>query len=175
MAKSLILALFKEAGEAAQGVAALEGAGLSREAYEVLTGAPYPEGAFGEKPVRHRLYIYPFIGAGSGFALGLLLTVGTQLAFPLVTGGKPILSLPPMFLIVYEATMLGAVLFTVLGVIIESRLPRWGTGLYDRRITEGYIGLLVTCPEERRVQVEQALREAGAEDIKRHYLGEGGQ
>ena len=171
MSKAAILALFSDAQAAAQGAEALEQAGFTPGDYDILSGAPYPEGSFGDRPVRHGLYVFPFIGAGVGFAVGLLFTVGTQLGFPLVTGGKPILSLPPMFIIIYELTLLGAVLFTVLGVLVESRLPRLSAGLYDERITEGYIGLLVTCAEERRPQAERALVEAGAEDIRRQYLG----
>ena len=50
---------------------------------------------------------------------GILLTSMTQMAYPLVTGGKPILSLPPMAIVTYEGTMLGAILFTVLGINIR--------------------------------------------------------
>lgn len=168
MAKELLLALCQDAPSAARAVEALERAGFPREEYEILSGAPYPEGAFGEKPVKHRVYVFPFVGALSGFTVALLLTVGTQLSFPLVTGGKPILSLPPMFIIAYEATLLGAIIFTVLGVLFEMRLPRPGLGLYDRRITGGYLGILVSCPEARRPQAESALKEAGVLEIKRH-------
>ncbi|MBI4312990.1 MAG: hypothetical protein HY681_14610, partial [Chloroflexi bacterium] len=46
-------------------------------------------------------------------------------------------------------------------------LPRFsGPGpIYDTRITLGYIGLLVTCPEERLPQAQQAFRQGGAEDV----------
>ena len=81
-------------------------------------------------------------------------------------------SIPPMLIIMYEGTMLGAILFTVLGVIFESRLPKpFGVGLYDTRITEGYIGLHVSCPEERLSVAERALRGAGAEDVKLEQYG----
>lgn len=174
MARAALLALCPDAEIAANAVEALEKAGFPAQDYDILTSTPYPEGAFGEKPVKHRLFLFPFIGALAGMSVGLLLTIGTQLSFPLVTGGKPILSLPPMFLIVYEGTMLGAVLATILGIILESRLPRLRMGLYDRRITEGYVGILLTCPEERRAAAEQALLEAGVTELRRQYLGGGG-
>jgi hypothetical protein len=72
-----------------------------------------------------------------------------------------------MTIIMYENTMLGAIIFTVLGVLFESRLPKRDLGLYDDRITEGYIGLLVDCPEERAEQAETVLNAAGAEEIKK--------
>jgi hypothetical protein len=95
--------------------------------------------------------------------------VGTQLAYPLVAGGKPLLSIPPMAIIMYEGTMLGAIIFTVIGIIIESRLPRVFMGAYDTRVTEGYIGLTVTTDEDRVGRAEEILRESGAEDVKRGW------
>jgi hypothetical protein len=83
----------------------------------------------------------------------------------MVTGGKPILAFPAMTIIGYEGTLLGAVIFTILGIIFESRLPRLRLDPYDPRITEGYIGLLVTCPEEKLEAMEQALRRGSAVDI----------
>ena len=167
MANQSILGIFKDPETTADAVDALKGEGFGPEHYDVLTGMPYPEGTFGEPHPRHRVYVWPLIGAACGFSIGLLLTTATQLSYPMVTGGKPLVSIPPMLIVMYEGTMLGAILFTVLGVIFESRLPRpMGLGLYDTRITEGYIGLLVDCPEERVPVAERALRGAGAEDVK---------
>ena len=162
-----VLGLFRTAEQVAGATEMLRQEGFTPADYDVLSGSPYPEGAFGEEHPQHRLFLFPLFGAACGFAVALLLTVGTQLAYPLVTGGKPILGVPPMFIIMYEGTMLGAILFTVIGIIFESRLPRIGVGLYDPRITEGYLGLVVACPSDRVGAVEQLLRRAGAEDVKR--------
>ena len=62
--------------------------------------------------------------------------------------------------------MLGAILFTVIGIIFESRLPRPKLGLYDERITEGFIGILIYCSEEQLRGVQKVLRQSGADDIK---------
>ena len=109
------------------------------------------------------------MGAACGFIVGLVLTSGTQLAYPLVTGGKPVLSIPPMSIIMYEGTMLGAIIFTVIGIVIESRLPRLFMGAYDERITEGYIGVTVTTDEDRIGRAEEVLNEVGAEEVKRGW------
>ena len=160
-----MLGLFKEAEGAAAATESLEEAGYGSDNFDVLTGSPYPEGAFGERESHHKLYIFPFIGALLGFSTAMLLTVGTQLAYPLVTGGKPILSLPTMVIIAYEGTMLGAILFTVLGILFESRIPNFKPGIYDPRITEGYIGITLECPEDRVNAVEQLFQRAGAEEV----------
>ena len=167
MARQAVLGLYSDANYAAEAGDALQRVGLTNKDYEFLTGAPYPEGAFGERHESHHIYVFPFIGAICGLTAGIILTSATQLAYPLVTGGKPILSLPPMAIVTYEGTMLGAILFTVLGILFESRLPRGRLGLYDDRITEGYIGVLVNCESEQMDRVEQALTQAGAVDVKR--------
>ena len=167
MAKKSVLGLYEDANYAAEAGDSLKEAGLSNEEFDFLTGSPYPEGAFGERHSRHRLYVFPLAGAICGLTAGILLTSMTQLAYPLVTGGKPILAIPPMAIISYEATLLGAILFTVIGIIFESRLPRLKLGLYDNRITEGLIGVLVECDEAQVPRVEQVLTQAGAVDVKR--------
>ena len=167
MAKRPILGIFNDANAAADAGDGLKAAGVSENDYDFLTDAPYPEVAFGEREEKHRIYLFPFIGAILGLTSGIILTSMTQVAYPLVTGGKPILSLPPMAVVSYEGTMLGAILFTVLGIIFESRLPKLKMGLYDTRITEGYIGVLVNAEETQHDQVANVLNAAGAVDVKR--------
>jgi hypothetical protein len=162
-----ILGLFKTAEEAAAATDRLRESGVAPEDYDVLTGSPYPEGAFGEHVKPHRLYIFPLAGAMIGFSIALLLTAGTQLSYPMITGGKPILAIPPMIVIMYEGTMLGALIFSVLGVLFEARIPTFGRELYDARIADGWIGLLVHCKDIAQVEtVRTALLDAGAEEVK---------
>ena len=167
MARKPILGLFEDPNYAAEAGDALKRADISPDDYDFLTDAPYPEGAFGERHESHHLYVFPFIGALIGITAGILLTSMTQLAYPLTQGGKPILSLPPMAIITYETTMLGAIIFTVLGIIFESRLPKVKMGLYDTRITEGYIGVLVNVDEAKLPEVSGILTQAGAIDVVR--------
>ena len=169
MATHPILGLFETAESAAQAGDALKQSNISDQDYDFLTDAPYPEGAFGEREERHRLYVFPLCGALVGLTIGVLLTAMTQMAYPMVQGGKPILSLPPMAVVTYESTMLTAIIFTIIGVIFESRLPKLKMGLYDTRITEGYIGVAVTTEEDRVGAAEEVLRQVGAEDITRGW------
>jgi hypothetical protein len=167
MANTQLLGLFNDAEQVVVAMDELKNNEFPGEDLDIYSGTPYPEGAFGEVDPPHRLFMFPLVGAMIGFAIGLLWTAGTQISYPLVTGGKPLLSIPPMTIIMYENTMLGAIIFTVLGVLFESRLPKRDLGLYDERITEGYIGILVDCPEERADQAETVMNAAGAEEIKK--------
>jgi hypothetical protein len=165
--RQALLALFREPDDVARALERLRAAGFRPADLEVLSDAPYPDGAFGEAPVQHRLPVFTLVGALVGFGLGLLVTIGTQLSYPLVTGGKPILSIPPMINVIFEATMLGAILFTVAGVLFELRLPDLGRLPYDPRISEGYLGVLVMRADGRLGAAERELRQAGAVDVVR--------
>ncbi len=160
-----LLAVFRQPEEVAAALEALRRAGFSGHDLHVLSDSPYPEGAFGEEPVHHRLYVFPFVGAAIGLAAGLVVTIGTQLAYPLETGGQPILAIPPMINVLYEGTLLGAIVATVVGVLFESRLPDLRDIPYDRRIAEGYLGLLVTPKTGDPATARQALLDAGAIEV----------
>ena len=71
-----------------------------------------------------------------------------------------------MIIIMYEGTLLAAVIFTVIGVLFESRLPLISSKLYSTKISDGYIGILVHAPADRLDKVISTLRQAGAEEIQ---------
>ncbi len=166
MSSKSVLGLFQEPEPAADAMDALAAVGFERGTFDVLTGTPYPEGAFGEHVPQHRLFRFPAFGAIIGFMVALLFTAATQIAYPVVSGGKPILSLFAMLIIMYELTMLSAVIATVVGIIFESRLPNLKPGAYDPRITEGWIGVVISCDDERVRDAELALKSSGALEIK---------
>jgi hypothetical protein len=167
MSTQSILGLFQQPEPAADAMDGLKEAGFELGTFDVLTGTPYPEGAFGEHVPQHRLFRYPAFGAIIGFTLAVFLTSVTQLAYPMVTGGKPILSIFAMLIIMYEMTMLAGVIATVVGIVIESRLPNMKPGIYDTRITEGWIGVVVSFDDDSKVaDAERVLNGAGAVEIK---------
>ena len=145
---------------------ALHDSGFDSNDFDVLTGTPYPEGAFGEHVPQHRLFRFPLFGAIMGLTLSVFLTTTTQIVYPLITGGKPILSIFAMLVIMYEMTMLSAVVTTVIGILFESRLPDISMNVYDTRITEGLIGVSLVCSTDKKDNAEKALKDAGAMEIK---------
>lgn len=165
--KGALLGIFREPEEVASAHEQLRAAGYPARSMEILSGTPYPAGAFGEEPERHYLYAFTLAGAACGFVVGLLVTISTQISTPLITYGMPILAIPPMINVLFEGTMLGAIIFTVIGVVFESRLPDLDPSLYDPRINEGYLGLVVSDGERRQSTAELLLRNCGAIDIIR--------
>lgn len=90
---------------------------------EVYSPVPAPEleEALGieSSPVRR----WALLGGMIGFLTGLLLTTGTSLAYPMVTQGKPIVSMPPFIIIMFELTILLTGIFTLIGMLVHARKP----------------------------------------------------
>lgn len=155
--------------EAAQRAAdSLRAAGVSEAALLVASSEPWEEYQFGA--YRRRTWM-PWLAAGGGLLGGLtgfLLVAGTQQAWPLRTGGMTIVPLWPAGIITYEVTMLGAILTTVLTLLVSARLrPGRRPRLDEPALSEGLILVGVTDPpEHQRAELEQRLREAGSEVVK---------
>lgn len=88
-------------------------------------------------------------------------------SYRLITGAKPVFPIVPFVVPWFEATVLFAVLFTVVAWILSARLPRRRIpAAYDPRFSEDRFGILVSCPEMDRERITRVLRESGAEEIR---------
>ena len=81
------------------------------EAFHILRTPPSPLGWF------------TGVGAVTGAATGFGLTIGTVMSWPLITGGKPLISLPPFLIIVFELTILLGAVASILGFFHLNRFP----------------------------------------------------
>ena len=63
MSNLSMLGLYDNPDSAADALDALHDAGFDSNNFDVLTGTPYPEGAFGEHVPQHRLFRFPLFGA----------------------------------------------------------------------------------------------------------------
>jgi hypothetical protein len=97
-----------------------------------------------------------------GLALGTWLTTYTQTAWPLRTGNMPIVTWWSNLVIMFELMMLGAIVATVIGLLMSAKLPARRT-LYDPAVTDGQILVGVEHPRTDQVaDVQRALRVGGA-------------
>ena len=87
--KRSVIGLFTDEDSVADALDKVSESGFSSAEYEILTGTPYPDGTFGDEEPKHKLYRFPIIGAMCGFIVGLLLTAGNQIAFPLIIALLP--------------------------------------------------------------------------------------
>src|SRR5204862_2393723 len=104
----------------------------------VLSSEPFDHFEFGHRDAKTAM---PWIAAGAG-AVGLVLTYyllgASQRSWPLVTSGMPIVPLWTNLIIIFEMTMLSAILATVITLIVTAFLGQRGT-LCDTEVSCGYI------------------------------------
>lgn len=113
---------------------------------EIRTISPIPlhgvDEALGARPSPIRRFT--LAGGLFGLLAGWTLTIGSVEHYPLIVGGKPLVSLTPFGVIAYTCTILFGALFTVAGMLINARLPRIQVGRgYDPRLTGNRFGLQV--------------------------------
>ena len=114
-------------------------------------------------PVR----FFTLIGGLTGTASGFLLTIWSAMQWNLVTGGKPVASIPPFVVIAFELTILFGGIATVLGMAALARLPKLAhSKTFDTRFTNDRFGVAVHCAADRSPSVRQILTAAGAEEVR---------
>ncbi len=125
------------------------------------------EDALGQpvSPVR----MFTLIGGIAGCSIGAWLTIWMSEDWPVQVGGKPIGSIPPYVVIMFEMTILFGALTTILGILLNTLFARRraGTILYDSRFTNDRFGIFVPAGSDKVVASEKLLRDAGAEEVRR--------
>ena len=122
--------------------------------------APYPEHhieaalGYGQSPVR----VFTLVGALTGAAAGFAFTTWTAMEWPLVVGGKPIVSIPAYVPIVFEMAVLFGALSTIVGLFILTKLPDLKPSVvYDPEFSNGRYGVYVEAPMDRADEARRIL------------------
>ena len=165
--ESAVLATFQTVEAVSAAATGLRQTGLQ---YATVYSPVYAEELHGEAAVgESRIGFLSLAGAIIGAASGLLLTIGTSVQWPLMTGGQPIISLPPFFVISFELTILLGVVATVLGMLWGIRRSTTKTG-YHSRFSADRFGIQVICDESQIASVKNLLSTAGAEEVRDEKL-----
>ena len=159
------LVKFPEHTQARVAVRRLMQNGIDPGSMEVMSSQPIHGEAIVPEQRRTRLGTWALSGAAIGFIGGLSLASITALNYPLVKGGMPIVAPWTVGLITYETTMLGAVLATLVGLLVELGLPNFKSLPYDPSVVDGGVVLAVACPDGARSSIETALSAAGATKV----------
>ena len=162
-----VYGLYPDPDSAQRAVNLLRGAGVESRDIAVVSSEPFEEYEFGKRDARTWMpwlaVCGGLVGALSGYALAFL----TQRQYPLVTGGMPIFAKWPSGIITYELTMLGAIITTLIVLLLTARIPDWRPKLYDPAVSTGKILIGVVNPKpEMRVEAAKRLREAGGGEIR---------
>jgi len=97
--------------------------GVSTKKINVFTPYPVHEAEEILKIKTSPLRFFTLIGALSGLIFGFLFTSWTSLDWPIIRGGKPILSFPAFIIIAFELTVLFGGVISFIGYLLLSKLP----------------------------------------------------
>lgn len=111
--------------------------------------------------------MWALIGGITGCTTGLLLTAGTSLGYPLVTQGKPIVSIPPFIIFMFELTVLLTGIFGLVALLVHTRRPVIKLDpSYRTSFSVDRWGVFVPADDGSRSEAEKLVRETGALDIE---------
>jgi len=163
-----IYALYPDPESAQRAVDALRSAsselGFDARRIVVVSSEPLEGYAFADEHAKTPMFGLAALGGLLGAGFGYWLASFTQRAYPLPTGGMPIVAPWTNGIIIYELTMLGAILFTLFTLLASAPLPNLGSRVSDPEIWNGKILVgVANPPQDSRIEVERRLRQAGGE------------
>ena len=155
-----VYGLYADPSVAQLAVNNLRSAGVADADIIVISSEPFEHFEFGHRDAKTAM---PWIAAAAG-VFGLIATyylLGlSQMSWPLRTSGMPIVPLWTNLIIIFEMTMLSAILATVITLIVTGFIGQRGK-LYDPEVSDGYILVGVEDPSDG-ARLESALSLDGA-------------
>lgn len=154
-----IYGLYPNGQAAQQAVNRLRAAGLADREITILSAQPMEDFEFGHIDRKNRLWWIACSGGLLGMGAGFFLTWLTETSWPMDVGGLPTYAWWPNLIIIFELTMLGAILATVIGLVVTAGLGRM-KGLYDPEVTDGQILVGVENPADAKADDLKTALEA---------------
>lgn len=127
---------------------------------EVLSPMPLHEvqKILPQKPSRVRWFT--FLGGLIGLGIGIGFPIYTVKEWPLITGGKPLVTMPAFIIVAFELLILAGAIFTLLGLFFTARLPRQNLSNYDIRFSENSFGIILQIEKNQVTELKKSLKEA---------------
>ena len=152
-----VYGLYDDGQSAQQAVNRLRASGLTDRQITIMSAQPMEDFEFGHIDKRNPLWWIACGGGLLGMAAAFGLTWLTEMSWPIDVGGLPIYAWWPNLIIIFEMTMLGAILATVIGLVVTAGLGR-RVGFYDPEVTDGSILVGVENPSPERIaDLQKAL------------------
>jgi len=167
MEKNVRMILFKEdqIDQASEAIETLHHQGISEKDISIISGVPFSEKVLGRPAAWTNVPIFGIAGALVGLVIASLFNFLTPHLYKMTVGGMPLTPIPTSIVVTFELTMLGLLISILLGVIIEMISPSSGPKGYHPKISDGYIGILFTCPVATDEETCLELQDLGAEIV----------
>ena len=166
MPDTTLLALFEDIDPAADAIEKLHEMGVTDDQINVISGVPVTHKMLGRPHPWTNVSRLALGGAIAGFCFGAFLNYGTPLLDPVPVGGQFITPVPPGMILIFEMTMLFALLSTFLGVFLDSYFPNYRPLEYVPEISDGKIGVFFKHPQGEQEKFVDALSTLGAESVR---------
>ena len=166
MSEVTLLAVFSDIDPASDAIEKLHEAGIEDENINVISGVPVTHRMLGRPHPWTNVSRLSMGGAVIGFFVGLFLNFGTPNLYTVLVGGQYVTPIPPGLIIIFEMTMLFALLATFLGVFLDSYFPNYRPMEYVPEISDGKIAVFFKCSDDDQKKITDALEKLGAESIK---------
>jgi hypothetical protein len=141
--------------------------GISDDRISVISGVPVSERLLG-RPAQHTFVPrLAAAGAALGAMVGLFLNFGAPQLYSLHVGGQPVVAIPPGIIILFEMTMLFMLIFTFVGLFINSNFPSYSAHYYVPEVSDGKIGVFFACPTDSEKIFVDSMNAVGAESVRR--------
>jgi len=166
MTDTTLMALFEDIDPAAEAIDKLHEMGVTDDRINVISGIPFTHKMLGRPHPWTNVSRIALGGAAAGFVVGLFLNFGTPYLYNVSVGGQYITPIPPGLIIIFEMTMLFALLSTFLGVFLDSFFPNYRPMEYVPEISDGKIGVFFKVPQDEQAKFTDTLNQLGAESVQ---------
>lgn len=143
-----VYGLYPDGKSAQRAVTSLRAAGVPDSEITVISAEPMEGYDFSEMNKKTWLWYVACLGGVGGCLFAMWLTRMTERSWPIETGNMAIAPWWPNLIIMFELTMLGAIVATVGTLLVAGGLLRRMPALYDREVTNGKILVGVEHPRE---------------------------
>ena len=150
-----IYGLYPDPHVAQRAVDNLRAAGVADADITVISSEPFEHLEFGHRDAKTAMPWIATIAGAIGLVTTYYLLALSQRSWPLVTSGMPVVPLWTNLIIIFEMTMLSAILATVITLIVTAFFGDKGK-LYDPEVSDGYILVGVENPADTK-KLEPAL------------------
>ncbi len=162
-----IYGLYTDPELAQRAVDGLRRAGVAERNITVITSQPYEEYEFSHRDKPTWIFWIAAGGGALGLTIGFALAYITEALWPLPTGGMPIVAMFPNIIVMFELTMLGAILSTVVSLLVMTELPTVRSRIYDPEVSQGKIMVAVENPRPESINtLRNTFSLTGVDEVK---------